>query len=191
MTANGAKKGALTARYAAAGTLAATTLGLLYLSSKLDSFLLHPALMAAALWLCSEALVQVKVATPAQKKGVYRTHWALQTVSFAAFLGGVYVIFTLKEEWGESHFDTTHGQAGLAFIVLTEIQWVLGLSYLCMPRFIATYAIKLHRFVGVLALTSIYASFLTGVYDHMDNVPLQIVLSVLGSAAYLGLVVPL
>ena len=41
-------------------------------------------------------------------------------------LGGLYAIYRNKEMWGKAHFTSTHGQAGLAIILLSVGAGMVG-----------------------------------------------------------------
>ena len=55
-----------------------------------------------------------------------KMHGILGNLGVMLSLGGLYAIYRNKEMWGKAHFTSTHGQAGLAIILLSVGAGMVG-----------------------------------------------------------------
>jgi hypothetical protein len=111
-----------------------------------------------------EANVSKRLSRP----GRVSLHWILNTVGLCLLVAGLAIIVINKDRHGHPHFGTTHGQLGLATIVIAFL--VAGFGVLAnnarwlYPRVRPVLLKVLHACAGILLTVLLLASLINGTY---------------------------
>lgn len=142
-----------------------------------NPFSWHPFLMTAGMIGC------MGIATITKKLGGYtntKNHGILANLGVFLSLGGLYAIYHNKNLWGKNHFTTTHGQAGLAVVVMAIGAGLVGTVFL-HPDFGMDKTNKTIRFVHkTFARFLLAAAWVTAFYGFYTLTQNPIELAIFG-----------
>jgi hypothetical protein len=92
-------------------------------------------------------------------KGWLKRHRTSMLPGTLLGLGGIAVLFIVKQIGGEQHFATPHAKIGMATAVLLTLLLLLGLNFARLPAALR----PSHRILGRLAMTGGAIALLSGI----------------------------